>query len=58
MDLGIGAVLGGISGLHPEEDRSSYTIEYANQVGRESAKAQFRDGVIAALKDAARGKSR
>lgn len=58
LDLGIGAVLGGISGLHPEEDRAVYTVEYANQMGRESAKAQFRDDVLAALKAAARDKSR
>ena len=58
LDVGIGAVLGGISSLHPEEDRAVYTIEYANQTGRESAKAQFRDAVLAALKAAARDKSR
>jgi hypothetical protein len=58
VDVGVGAVLGGITGLHPEEDRSSYTIEYANQVGRESAKSQFRDAVLAALRAAARDRSR
>jgi hypothetical protein len=58
VDVGIGAVLGGISSLHPEEDRAVYTIEYANQVGRESAKAEFRDAVLAALKAAAREKNR
>jgi hypothetical protein len=58
LDVGIGAVLGGLSSLHPEEDRAVYTVEYANQVGRETAKAEFRDGVLAALKAAARDKSR
>lgn len=58
LDVGIGAVLGEISSLHPEEDRAVYTVEYANQVGLESAKAQFRDAVLAALKAAARDRSR
>ena len=58
LDVGIGAILGGISSLHPEEDRAVYTVEYANQVGRESAKAEFRDAVLAELKAAARDKSR
>ncbi len=58
VDVGIGAVLGGLESLHPEEDRALYTVEYANQAGRESAKAQFRDAVLSALKDAARDKSR
>jgi hypothetical protein len=58
VDVGVGAVLGGISSLHPEEDRAVYTVEYANQVGRESAKAEFRDDVLAALKAAARDRSR
>ncbi len=58
VSLGIGAVLGGLSDLHPEEDRTFYTLEYANQVGRESAKRQFLARVVAALKAAARDKSR
>jgi hypothetical protein len=58
VDVGIGAVLGGISSLHPEEDRAVYTVVYANQVGKESAKAEFRDAVLAALSAAAREKSR
>ena len=58
VSIGIGAVLGGISNLHPEEDRALYTVEYANQTGRESAKAEFKNAVIAALKDASRDRSR
>jgi hypothetical protein len=58
VDVGIGAVLGGIYGLHPEEDRSLYTLRSATQFGRESAKVEFRDDVLAALKAEARGKSR
>ena len=58
VDVGIGAVLGGIASLHPEEDRAVYTVEYADQAGKEPAKAEFRDAVLAALKDAARDKSR
>jgi hypothetical protein len=58
VQVGIGAVLGGISGLHPEEDRAVYTVEFANQAGRESAKAQFLKAVTAALKDAGREKDR
>jgi len=58
VDLCVGAVLGGISNLHPEEDRAIYTIEFANQVGRESAKKDFLALVKSALKDAARDRSR
>jgi hypothetical protein len=58
VEVGIGAVLGEISNLHPEEDRAVYTVEYAGQLGRESAKAEFLKDVLAALKDAARDKSR
>ena len=58
VELGIGAVLGGISNLHPEEDRAVYTIESASRIGRESAKSQFVKAVGAALSAAAREKSR
>ncbi|HEX4049004.1 MAG TPA: hypothetical protein VH309_14260, partial [Elusimicrobiota bacterium] len=58
VDVGVGAVLGGISALHPEEDRAVYTVEYANQVGKESAKAEYRDDVLAAIKASARDRSR
>lgn len=58
VDLCVGAVLGGISNLHPEEDRAIYTIEYANQTGRESAKKEYLGLVRAAVSDAARGRSR
>ncbi|MDE2141933.1 MAG: hypothetical protein KGJ84_05930 [Elusimicrobia bacterium] len=56
--LGIGAVLGGISNLHPEEDRAVYTRESASRAGRESAKAQFVKEVQAALNAAARDRRR
>ena len=57
VELGIGAVLGGISNLHPEEDRAVYTVESAARTGRESAKAEFVKAVSAALRDAARERS-
>lgn len=57
VSVGIGAILGSVSSLHPEEDRAIYTIEYANQAGRESAKKEFRDSVFAALKAAARDRN-
>ncbi|MFI5346509.1 MAG: hypothetical protein ACHQ51_09060 [Elusimicrobiota bacterium] len=56
--LGIGGVLGGISNLHPEEDRAVYTMESAARTGRESAKSQFVKEVRQALSAAAREKSR
>jgi hypothetical protein len=46
VECGIGAVLGGLSSLHPEEDRSVYSADYARQAGRESAKKRFRDEVL------------
>jgi hypothetical protein len=58
VDVGIGALVGGISSLHPEEDHSLYTLETANQTGREPAKAEFRSEILAALKAAARDRSR
>ena len=58
VQVGIGAILGGVSSLHPEEDRAIYTLEYANQVGRESAKKEFRDAVLSELKAAARDRNR
>lgn len=53
-ECGIGLVGGSITSLHPEEDRSSYTVEYAGQIGRESAKRQFRDMVLARIGPGAR----
>lgn len=47
VECGIGAVLGGLSSLHPEEDRAVYSVDYAKQAGRESAKKRFRDEVLA-----------
>lgn len=56
--VGIGAVLGGLASLHPEADRAVYTVDYADQDGREAAKKEFRDAVLSALNAAARGKNR
>lgn len=47
--VGIGAVLGGIKILHPDEDRAVYTLEYESQLGKEPAKKQFVEAVAAAL---------
>ena len=58
IEVGAGAILGGLASLHPEEDRAIYTIEYANQVGRESAKKEFLDAVLARLKAVARDRNR
>ena len=58
VNVGIGAVLGGISGLHPEEDPAFYGLKPADRAGREPAEAEFRDAVLAALKDAAPDRSR
>jgi hypothetical protein len=41
VEVGIGAILGTLGNLHPEEDRAIYTISYADQVGKEAAKVQF-----------------
>ena len=54
VECGIGAVLGGLSSLHPEEDRAVYSAETIRQTGRESAKKQFRDAVLDRLRAAAR----
>ncbi len=47
--VGIGAVLGGIRILHPDEDRAIYTLEFESQLGKEPAKKQFVDAVVKAL---------
>jgi hypothetical protein len=52
VECGIGGVLGGLSNLHPEEDRAVYTSNYESQAGKESAKARFRDAVLAKIKEA------
>jgi len=54
VECGIGAVLGGLGNLHPEEDRSVYTASYESQAGRESAKRRYRDAVLAKIKAAGR----
>jgi hypothetical protein len=53
VEVGIGAVLGGIRILHPDEDRALYTLEYESQLGKEPAKRQFVDAVVKALVPAA-----
>jgi len=58
VELGLAAVLGGLSHLHPEEDRALYTVQYANQAGREALKKEFRDAVVSAISAAGPGKSR
>ena len=52
VECGIGGVLGGLANLHPEEDRAVYTISYASQAGKESAKRRYRDAVLAKIKEA------
>jgi hypothetical protein len=54
VECGIGAVLGGLANLHPEEDRGVYTVDYESQAGRESAKRRYRDAVLAKIKAAGR----
>jgi hypothetical protein len=49
VSVGIGAVLGNIRVLHPDEDRALYTLDYESQQGKEPAKRQFRDAVAAAV---------
>lgn len=46
---GIGAVLGTIKILHPDEDRALYTLEYESQLGKEPAKKQFVEMVSSVL---------
>jgi hypothetical protein len=41
VECGIGAVLGSVTHMHPEEDRAVYTASTASQAGRESAKKEF-----------------
>ncbi|MCM2304409.1 MAG: hypothetical protein NDJ72_06880, partial [Elusimicrobia bacterium] len=52
VECGIGGVLGGLANLHPEEDRAVYTISYASQAGKESAKRRYRDAVLGKIKAA------
>ena len=53
VECGIGGVLGGLSNLHPEEDRSVSTADFEILSGKESAKRRFRDDVLAKIKAAA-----
>lgn len=50
VECGIGGVLGGLSTLHPEEDRAAYTP--ATRAGKEGAKRRYRDAVLAQIKTA------
>lgn len=52
VECGIGAVVGGLANLHPEEDRAIYTISYESQAGKESAKRRYRDAVLGKIKEA------
>ena len=56
VECGIGAVLGSLSNLHPEEDRAIYTVENAELAGKEEAKRDFLDLVLARVKDAGRSR--
>jgi hypothetical protein len=49
VSTGIGAVLGGINILHPDEDRALYTLEFESQRGKEPAKRQFVEAVAKAV---------
>ena len=53
VECGIGGMLGGLSNLHPEEDRAVYTMSAESAAGKESAKARYRDAVLAKIKNAA-----
>lgn len=53
VEVAIGAVLGGIRILHPDEDRALYTLEYESQLGKEPAKRQFVEAVSKAVIPAA-----
>ena len=52
VECGIGAVLAGLANLHPEEDRSLYTVSAESHAGRESAKRRYRDLVLKKIKAA------
>lgn len=50
VEVGIGAVLGGINILHPDEDRSIYARDHESRLDNEPAKKQFVEAVAKALK--------
>lgn len=52
VECGIGAVLAGLSNLHPEEDRAVYTASTESQAGKESAKRRYKQLVLAKIKEA------
>lgn len=54
VECGVGAILGTLSNLHPEEDRAIHTTSSAESAGKESAKREFRDLVMARIKAAAK----
>jgi|GEM_PF-5616308 len=49
VQLGLALVGSELSGLHPEEDRATYTVEYETEAGRENAKRTYRDAVLQLL---------
>ncbi|UPT72409.1 MAG: hypothetical protein M0D55_10450 [Elusimicrobiota bacterium] len=55
VECGIGAVLAGLSNLHPEEDRAVYTVNYESQAGKQSAKRQYKQLVMAKIAEADKG---
>ncbi|MDE2489729.1 MAG: hypothetical protein KGM24_02700 [Elusimicrobia bacterium] len=56
--VGLGAVLGGLTALHPEEDRTLYAPDSDTALGDPRAQAQYVRALDKALKAAARDRSR
>jgi hypothetical protein len=56
--VGLGAVLGGLTALHPEEDRTVYAPDSDRTLGSPDAEAEYVRAVEKALKAAARDRSR
>lgn len=54
VECGIGAVLAGLSNLHPEEDRAVYTASTESQAGKESAKRRYKELVLSKISEAGR----
>jgi hypothetical protein len=50
VELGLAGINSELSDLHPDEDRSVYTVEYETQGGREEAKRAYRDTVLRLLR--------
>ena len=49
VELGLAVVTSELADLHPDEDRSVYTVEYETEAGREHAKRAYRDAVLKLL---------